>query len=546
MLFRDCGSCLGIATHDLDADEMTVMAAFPRLRAAEQEMEQGRLDAAAVMIIQHLRENKNEPRGLALLGTVAMKQGALVQSERFLRDAMRLGARGLEVQRTLAMVLSQQERLAEALDAFERLEPHVTDSQFRALKGLILDKLGRNEDALEHYAKVLRDDPDNTQYLIGYGHALRAANRMDEAITAYRHATTVDPERGEGWWGLAAIKSKILTDDDIVTMREALQTAVDISNIIPLHFALARALHDREQFPEAFEHYAEGNRLHSSTINYESGELTTEVDTFSRIFRENHFKRQPAFQLDGPTPVFLISMPRAGSTLLEQMLDCHPDIEGVGELLYIRALLRSGMETYTNRGCSTVDELILKMSDADKEAMGRDYLERASLHRHRDSRYFIDKMPMNWSDVLFIREILPHAKFVEIRRDPLDCCFSNFTHCFSRAHAASSSLDHMGRAYVDYVRLFKHFDQVAPGLICHVVYEDLVENPEHELRKVLDYLDLPWDDSLLRFYESDRTVRTPSAEQVRRPLNRSGMGAWKPYEEWLGPLREALGPLANS
>ena len=546
MLFRDCGRCLGIATHDLDADEMTVMAAFPRLRAAEQEMEQGRLDAAAAMIIQHLRENRNEPRGLALLGTVAMKQGALVQSERFLRDAMRLGARGLDVQRTLAMVLSQQERLAEALDAFERLEPHVTDSQFRALKGLILDKLGRNEDALEHYAKVLRDDPDNTQYLIGYGHALRAANRMDEAITAYRHATTVDPERGEGWWGLAAIKSKILTDDDIVTMREALQTAVDISNIIPLHFALARALHDREQFPEAFEHYAEGNRLHSSTINYESGELTTEVDTFSRIFRENHFKRQPAFQLDGPTPVFLISMPRAGSTLLEQMLDCHPDIEGVGELLYIRALLRSGMETYTNRGCSTVDDLILKMSDADKEAMGRDYLERASLHRHRDSRYFIDKMPMNWSDVLFIREILPHAKFVEIRRDPLDCCFSNFTHCFSRAHAASSSLDHMGRAYVDYVRLFKHFDQVAPGLICHVVYEDLVENPEHELRKVLDYLDLPWDDSLLRFYESDRTVRTPSAEQVRRPLNRSGMGAWKPYEEWLGPLREALGPLANS
>jgi len=163
MLFRDCGSCLGIATHDLDADEMTVMAAFPRLRAAEQEMEQGRLDAAAAMIIQHLRENRNEPRGLALLGTVAMKQGALVQSERFLRDAMRLGARGLDVQRTLAMVLSQQERLAEALDAFERLEPHVTDSQFRALKGLILDKLGRTEDALEHYAKVLRDDPDNTQ-----------------------------------------------------------------------------------------------------------------------------------------------------------------------------------------------------------------------------------------------------------------------------------------------------------------------------------------------------------------------------------------------
>jgi len=524
---------------------MTALAAFPRLRTAEEELEKGRLDSAAAIVIQHLRENRNEPRGLALLGNIAMKQGALVQSERFLRDALRLGERGLDVQRMLAINLSQQERLAEALDAFERLEPYVTDSQFRALKGLILDKLGRNDDAIRHYEKVLGPDPDNTQFLIGYGHALRAANRVDDAIGAYRRATEIDPERGEAWWGLAAIKSKILADNDIDVISDALGTAVDVSNVIPLHFALARALHDRGRYEEAFTHYAEGNRLHASTINYESGELTKEVETFSRLFRQNYFKREPSFKLDGPTPVFLISLPRAGSTLLEQMLDCHPDIEGVGELLYIRALLRSAMEIYTNRGCSTVDELILKMSDADKEAMGRDYLERAELHRHSDSRYFIDKMPMNWSDVLFIREILPNAKFVEIRRDPFDCCFSNFTHCFSRAHAASSSLDHMGRAYVDYVKLMRHFDDVAPGLVCHVVYEDLVEQPEQELRKVLNYLDLPWDVSLLRFYESDRTVRTPSAEQVRRPLNRSGMGAWKPYEEWLGPLREALGPASS-
>ena len=524
---------------------MSGIAAYHRLTEAELELSEGRLEDAAGLIIQHLREYRNEPRGLALLGQVAMKQGAFIQAERFLRQAMAAGLRSLDVQRSFAMVLHQQERLDEALHVFGLLEPHVRDQQFLGLKGLILEKLGRNEEAMAYYEKLLAEEPDNTSFLIGYGHALRAAGQTAKAIDAYRRAVAVDAERGEAWWDLAAIKSKVLTDQDIEVMREALASAEDISNIIPLHFALARALHDRQQYEEAFEHYAEGNRLHASTINYESDELTKEVDTFSRVFRQEHFQKPPGFKLDGPTPIFLISMPRAGSTLLEQMLDCHPDIEGIGELLYIRALLRTAMEMYTNRGCSTVDELIFKLSDADKEAMGRDYLARTQSHRRTDAPYFIDKMPMNWSDVLFIREILPHAKFVEIRRDAMDCCFSNFTHCFSRAHAAASNLEDMGRAFVDYVRLMDHLHEVAPELIHHVRYENLVADPEGELRGVLDYLGLPWDDSVLRFHESDRVVRTPSAEQVRRPLNRQGMEAWKPYSQWLAPLVEALGPLTE-
>jgi tetratricopeptide (TPR) repeat protein len=524
---------------------MNVIAGYPRLTAAEKELADDRLDAAAGLLIQHLRENRNEPRGLALLGTVAMKQGALVQAERFLRQAMAQGARSLDVKRTLALVLHQQERLGEALQAFDFLEPQIQDPQFRALKGLILEKLGRNEDAIGYYEKLISEDPLNTQFLIGYGHALRAAGRTDDAVAAYRRAIDVDIERGEAWWGLAAIKSKVLTDEDIATMKAGLESAVDVRNTIPLHFALARALHDRKRHQEAFEHYAEGNRLQADPIKYDASELTKEVESFSRVFREEYFRRKPSFHIEGSTPVFIISLPRAGSTLLEQMLDRHPAIEGVGELLYMRALLRSATELYTNRGCSTVEELVLRLTESDKEAFGRDYLARAQLHRRTDLPFFIDKMPMNWTDVLFIREILPHARFVEIRRNPMDCCFSNFAHCFSRAHAASSDLQGMGRAYVDYVRLMDHLDEVAPGLIHHVVYEDLIDEPEQELRKVLAYLGLPWDDAVLRFYESDRTVRTPSAEQVRRPLNREGMGAWKPYAQWLGPLREALGPLAD-
>ena len=275
------------------------LAAYPRLTEAELELSEGRFDAASALVIQHLRENRNEPRGLALLGTIAMKQGALIQAERFLRQAMGLGLRSLDVQRTFAMVLNQQERLGEALQAFELLEPHVRDPQFRGLKGLILDKLGRNDEAIGHYEQLLAEDPDNTQFQIGYGHALRAAGRTADAISAYRRAVGVDAERGEAWWGLAAIKSKVLTDQDIGVMQQALESATDISNIIPLHFALGRALHDRERYEEAFEHYAEGNRLHASTINYRSEELTKEVDTFSRVFREEHFRKPPAFALEG-------------------------------------------------------------------------------------------------------------------------------------------------------------------------------------------------------------------------------------------------------
>jgi tetratricopeptide (TPR) repeat protein len=522
---------------------MNAVSAYPALTQAEKDVAEGRFDDASRLLIQHLRQHRSEPRGLALLGDVAMKQGALLQAERFMRQAMAAGLRSLDVQQNYAIVLNRQERLGEALEAFNLLEPYATDPQFLRLKGHILDKLGRNDEAIDHCEKLLAQDPEDTQVLIGYGNALRAAGRTDDAIAAYRRVVRIDPERGDAWWSLAAIKSKVLTDEDVAVMQAALKSAVDNANIVPLHFSVARALHDRQRFEEAFIHYAEGNRIHAERINYDAREITKEVNTFSRIFQEEHFSKQATFRHNGPIPVFLISMPRAGSTLLEQMLDCHPQIEGVGELLYIRAILRSAMEMYTNRGCSTVDELILTLSEADKETMGRDYLERTQLHRRKEARYFIDKMPTNWSDVLFIREILPHARFVEIRRNAMDCCFSNFVHCFSSSHAAATNLEDMGRAFVDYVRLMDHFDGVAPGWIHHVNYERLVDDPETHLRAVLDYLDLPWDQSVLGFHESARTVRTPSAEQVRRPLNRQGMGAWKPYESWLGPLMAAIEPL---
>ena len=329
-------------------------------------------------------------------------------------------------------------------------------------------------------------------------------------------------------------------------MQQAAASAVDANNLAPLHFALARACHDRQQYDRAFEHYSEANRLWAQSLNYNPDQLTEEVSESARLFTSQFFARSPKAGDPSPAPIFIVSLPRSGSTLLEQMLDSHPDVEALGELTYIPALLRSTMEAATRSGIRTVPEAVARLAPADRTALGAEYMRRASQHRKTDAAHFIDKMPHNWSNAVFIRQILPNARIIDIRRDAMTCCWSNFSHSFSRAHASSFTLEGMGRAYRDYVRFMAALDAALPGMIHHVDYQRLVEEPEGQLRLLLEHLGLPWNDGVLRFHESKRSVRTPSAEQVRRPLNREGLETWRPYAQWLGPLRETLGPLAQA
>jgi tetratricopeptide (TPR) repeat protein len=505
---------------------------------------EGRLEEAARLLIEHLRKHPDEPRGLAQLGQTAMQLGALGQAEHFLRRALARGDRSFETRRTLASVLNQQERLEEAVALFEELAQESGDPTLKALRAHILTKLGRHDEALAIQETFVEENGDKPPGWIAWGHSLRAAGRVDEAVAAYRQAIAVDFECGEAWWGLASIKRPIFTNDDVARMREAIGIAIDERNSAPLQFALARALHDRARYGEAFEHYTEGNRQRAESLRYDARELTAEVAEIERSVDAAFIRSLDAEPIGESVPVFIVSLPRSGSTLLEQMLGSHPAIEPVGELPYAPAILRSAMEMATRRGRATVPHLVAGLSHEHAAAMGRDYLRRAGWHRKTDKRLFIDKLPHNWSNILFIRRILPQARFIDIRRDPMDCCFSNFTQSFSSAHASSFALHDVGQCYVDYVRLMTHLDRIAPGLVDHVVYEDLVEHPEPQVRRLLELLGLPWDPAVLEFHRLERVVRTPSSEQVRRPLNREGMGVWKPYAEWLAPLRECLGDLA--
>lgn len=519
---------------------------FPLLSEAESMIASGHFDKAAQKTIMHLRQHPNEPRGLTQLAKIAMQMGALGQAEHFFRMALHHGAATPEIRRHLASVLNQQERLGEADAMFTALLLEDDDPSLKAVHAVILDKLGRTDEALALRQSLVKQEPNNPFYAIALGHSLRAAGRVDEAISAYRTATVADFECGEAWWGLASIKSRVFTDDDIANMRRAIDVAIDVRNSAPAHFALARALHDRGNFAEAFVHYATGNRQRAESIGYDASELTAEVIEVEQTINADFMQGLKRHAPSGTTPIFIVSLPRSGSTLLEQMLGSHPEIEPIGELPYIPAILRSIVEMATRRGKTTVPQIIARMSDQQADALGQDYLQRASLHRKTNCRFFVDKLPHNWSNLLFIKKILPNARFIDIRRSAMDCCFSNFSQSFSAAHASSFVLEDIGQCYADYVRLMVHFDKVTPQMIHHIGYTQLVEDAETELKALGAYLGISWDPAMLDFHKLERVVRTPSSEQVRRPLNRDGMGTWKPYSEWLDPLRTTLGALAET
>jgi hypothetical protein len=304
-----------------------------------------------------------------------------------------------------------------------------------------------------------------------------------------------------------------------------------------LHFALGKAMEDRADHDAAFAHYAKANALRNAELEYDPQSVRTQVDNVIATTTPEFWRARAGQGHDAPDPIFIIGMPRAGSTLIEQILASHSMVEGTMELPDIPAMaIREGRDT------GWVDAL-RGFSAQDAERLGAEFIERTRIQRKTDKPFFIDKLPNNWNYVAFIRLILPNAKIIDARRHPLDCCFSNYRQHFAKGQAFSYDLFHMGQYYADYVRLMAHVDAVAPGHVYRVIHEQLLENPEREIRGLLDYLGLPFEDNCLNFHQNTRAVRTASSEQVRRPINRDGVDQWKPYAAHLEPLKRALGGL---
>ena len=516
----------------------------PALMGAAQALLANDLPAAERILRPHLHADPFDVAAIRMLAEVAGRIGRYGDAEKLLRRALELAPDFTAARANLATALYRQNRPAEALDALAALldqEPDNASGQ--NLKAAALSRVGAYEEAIALYAEVLARHPDQPKVWMSYGHVLKTVGRTDDGIAAYRRALVLTPTLGEVWWSLANLKTVKLGADDVAAMTAALATAeLSEHDRLHLHFALGKALEDAGDAEASFGHYAEGNRIRHAQVAYDPDETSRHVARAQALFTADFFAARAGQGSPAPDPIFVLGMPRAGSTLVEQILASHPLVEGTMELPDVPLLARR----VAGREEAEWAERIARLPAEELRALGEEYLERTRVQRREGRPFFIDKMPNNWVHAGLIHLILPNARIVDARRHPLDCCFSNFKQHYARGQGFSYSLGDMGRYYADYVRLMAHVDRVLPGRVHRVVHERLLDDPEGEVRALLAYLGLDFDPACLAFHENRRAVRTASSEQVRRPLNREGQGQWRPYERWLDPLKQALGPVLDA
>jgi tetratricopeptide (TPR) repeat protein len=480
-----------------------------------------------------------------MLAEVAARLGRYGDAEKLLARCLELSPSFAAARHNYAIVLHRQNRPVEALAEIDRLlalDPR--NPGYRNLKAAILVRIGDYAQAIELYASALADYPNQAKVWMSYGHALKTAGRQDESVQAYRRSIGLTPALGEAYWSLANLKTWRFSDADLEAMRAQLaRSDIATEDRFHFHFAIGKALEDARQYADAFLHYARGNELRRSTVHYDAAETTEHVQRSKAVLTRELLAARAGGGCAAHDPIFIVGLPRAGSTLVEQILSSHSQVEGTMELPDLVSIARVLGGRKTRSETSKYPEILGELDDGQLRALGEQYLAQTRIQRKTDAPFFIDKLPNNWAHAGLIHLILPNARIVDARRHPLACCFSGFKQHFARGQNFTYSLEDIGRYYRDYVELMAHIDDVLPGRVHRVIYEQLVEDTGTQVRALLAYCGLPFDDACLRFYESERAVRTASSEQVRQPIYRDGLDQWRHFEAWLDPLKSALGPV---
>lgn len=509
----------------------------PVMLAAALALFDNRLHDAEPLLRSRLKENPFDVAAIRMMAEVAGRIGRYKDAETLLRRAIFLAPGFLAARSNLATVLYRQHRVKEALAELDTLLEYQPDDIGNAnLRAAAMGQVGNYEEAIRLYEHVLKRASKHPKIWMSFGHALKTVGRQAESIAAYRKAISFAPQLGEAWWSLANLKTVTFDDSDIAAMEGALARK-DLSDEdrFHLHFSLGKAYEDRRNAETAFGHYDRGNALRRTLIDYDADTTRAHVDAAIALLTPECLASRAGMGARAADPVFILGMPRAGSTLIEQILSSHSQVEGTMELPDMPAIAArlGGIEHWPQRLSSATADALRRM--------GESFIETTQIQRKTDKPFFIDKLPNNWINIALILLILPNARIIDARRHPMGCCFSNFKQHFARGQNFSYSLSDTGRYYADYVRLMRHVDAVAPGRVVRVIYEDMVADSEAETRRLLNALGLPFEEACLRFYENDRAVRTPSSEQVRQPIFSSGTDQWQMFEPWLDPLKEALG-----
>lgn len=545
-LLRLLGAALRRMGKDKDAEqaEQEAIAASirgPLHRQAAMAVAAGDNARANAILRKLIADDENDVVALVMLGLQASLAKETDTADALLQKAVSLAPADPSARLALAEHLQKSKQTAKALEQLDALPTEAGQGvPALSLRANIFRDLGRLEEEIE-LLRRLQDIDGPDKYQIRLGHALRTIGRTEEAVAAYRAMIAKHPNEGTAWWSLANLKTANFTDDDIAGMQRGLAFKdSNPINRIRFGFALGKAFEDRGEVEQAYGHYSEANRLRQAIATYKPERTQGWVSRMTQLYTRDFYAEREGAGCEAGDPIFIIGMQRSGSTLVEQILAGHRLIEGTAELTELPNLLRD-IGDAAARHKQTFSEYLSRQPKDQLRAYGQAYIDASQVHRKQGRPLFTDKMPNNWIYAQFIRLVLPNAKIVDVRRHPLACGFSNWKQLYGSGLEHTYSMEWMGQYYADYVRQMRHLDAVQPGAVHRVIYERLVDDVEGEARRLLEYLGVPFDKAILDFHSSGRSVRTISAAQVRRPINREGLDQWRPYEQWLGPLKDALG-----
>ncbi len=525
------------------AAQLERLQALPRpLVAVTDLLARGRVLKAETLCRRFLLEAPQHVEGMRLLAEIGVRLGALEEAEFLLESAAAFEPGNLPARIDYVRVLGRRQKFARArAEAARLLEEHPDNVQLRSLHAVECLQAGAYEEALAGFAAVLEQLPGDPVTHTSRGHALKTCGDYDAAVTAYRAALSSRERHGEAWYSLANLKTYRFDDGELAAMERVLATpGLPAADRVYLSFALGKAEEDRGDYAASFQHYAEGNRLKRAASRYDADAMSRELAAQREHCDRALFEARAGSGCRAADPIFIVGMPRAGSTLLEQILSSHSQVDGTQELPNILALSQQ-LRRRTVDGEAPGYPAVLRDLDAGTlQALGERFLEDTRIHRQGAPR-FIDKMPNNFRHIGLIHLVLPNARIIDARREPMACCFSNFKQLFAEGQEFSYDLGDTGRYYREYVELMAHWDAVLPGKVLRVQHEDVLDDLEGQVRRMLAFLDLPFEPACLRYWETERAVRTPSSEQVRQPIFRTAQEQWHNYAPWLQPLRDALG-----
>ncbi len=507
---------------------------------------EGDLSAAENLIRAFLLRNGDHVEGMRLLARIGVAREVLDDAEVLLAAALQMAPDYIELRRDYACVLLDRHKHAEAiaqLDGLLAIDPKNID--YRTLRATAAVGLGDHEGGLQGFATVLADtNPQSglaADLHLSIAHSLKTLGRRAESIAEYQKAIAVRPNFGDAYWSLANLKTYQFSAEELARLEVAeADPATALNDRYHLCFALGKAHEDRKAYKQSYRFYERGNAMKRAESRYRAELLEQNTANQKRICTREFFAERAGYGAASREPIFILGMPRAGSTLLEQILASHSQVEGTQELANVpRAVLDlQGYNPDLNNprypGC------LATMPPDELRALGEKYLADTWIYR-TGKPYFIDKMPNNFRHIGLIHLMLPNAKIIDARREPMACCFGNLKQLYARGQEFAYSVDDIARYYRTYLELMEHWDAALPGRVLRVYHEDVVNDLESSVRRLLEYCELPFEPACLEFHRTERSIRTASSEQVRQPIFRDGLDQWRNYDAWLGPLKEALG-----